>query len=137
MGLFGRSLEELQYKVDYEGFTPVKPDKIDVWMMGNLLYTVLTDLQVWDNELRGDEDFKLKQAKRLVAGERPPIPKRILGSNDPAHVAMMNALDMTWKYNWMERPSARSIADYLIRELRTITGEEAPDLRINFLNEVF
>jgi len=137
MGLFGRSLEELQYKVDYEGFTPVEPDKIDVWMMGNLLYTVLTDLQVWDNELRGDEDFKLKQAKRLVAGERPPIPEHILGSNDPAHVAMMNALDMTWKYNWMERPSARSIADYLIRELRTITGEEAPDLRINFLNEVF
>eukprot|EP00984_Skeletonema_dohrnii_P014454 scaffold6077_cov80-Skeletonema_dohrnii-CCMP3373.AAC.1 len=137
MGLFGRSLEEMQYKVDYEGFTPVKPDKIDVWMMGNLLYRVLTDLQVWNNKKRRNEKVKLKQAKRLVAGERPPIPEHILESNDSAHIAMMNALDMTWKYNWMERPSARSIADYLIRELRTITGEEAPDLRINFLNEVF
>ena len=87
MGLFGRSLEELQYKIKYEGFTPVKPDKIDVWMMGHLLYTILTDLQVWDKELRSHEDAKLRQAKRVVAGKRPQIPKHIRESNDPAHVA--------------------------------------------------
>ena len=132
MGLFGRSLEELQYKTDYEGFTPSTPDKIDVWIMGNLLYTILTDLQVWNKKLRGDEDVKLKQAKRIVAGKWPPIPKRIEKSNDPAHIAMMNALDMTWKYNWKERPSARAIANYLIGELRKITGEETPDIRISF-----
>ena len=135
MGLFGRSLEELQYKTGYEGFTPSTPDKIDVWIMGNLLYTILTDLQVWDKELREDEDVKLEQAERIVAGKRPPIPERIESSNDPAHAAMMNALDMTWKYNWKERPSARAISNYLFGELVKITGEEAPDIRINFLNE--
>ena len=81
------SLEELQYKVGYEGFTPVEPDKIDVWMMGNLLYTILTDLQVWNK--KGYED----QVKRIVAGKRPQIPKRIEKSNDPAHMAMMDALE--------------------------------------------
>eukprot|EP00986_Skeletonema_menzelii_P015400 scaffold11706_cov177-Skeletonema_menzelii.AAC.1 len=134
MGLFGRSLEELQYKIDHEGFTPVKPDKIDVWMMGNLLFAILTDLQVWDKESRSDEDVKIEQAERLVAGNRPQIPIHIRDSNEPAHLAMKNALDMTWNYNWKERPSARSIADYMTIELMKITGEEAPDLRIKFLN---
>lgn len=135
MGLFGRSLEELQYKIDHEGFTPVKPDKIDVWMMGNLLFAILTDLQVWDKESRSDEDVKIEQAERLVAGNRPQIPIHIRDSNEPAHLAMKNALDMTWNYNWKERPSARSIADYMTIELMKITGEEAPDLRIKFLND--
>ena len=135
MGLFGRSLEELQYKTGYEGFTPSKPDKIDVWIMGNLLYTILTDLQVWNKKTRGDEDIKLKHAKRIVAGKRPQIPNRIKNSNDPAYAALLNALDMTWKYSWKERPSAGAIANYLIGELRTITGEETPDIRIDFLNE--
>jgi hypothetical protein len=103
--------------------------------MGNLLYTILTDLQVWNKKTRGDENIKLQQAKRIVAGKRPQIPKRIEKSNDPAHMAMMNALDMTWKYNWKERPSGRAIANYLVGELRTITGEETPDIRIDFLNE--
>jgi len=126
-----RSLEELQYRVGYEGFTPSTPDKNDVWIMGDLLYRLLTDTQVW----KGDEDVKMKLVKRIVAGKRPQIPKEIEKSNDPAHVAMLNALDMTWTYNWKERPSARAIADYLIGELRNITGEESPDIRINFLND--
>ena len=137
MGLFGRSLEELQRKVGYEGFSPVTPDKIDVWMMGNLLYTILTDLQVWNKRIKRYDDVKLAAAKRLVAGERPWIPRHIQNSNDPAHVAMKNALDMTWKYDSKERPSARSIANYLIGELQEITGEETPDFRINFLNAGF
>jgi len=98
------------------------------------LYTILTDLQVWNKELRSDEDFELKQAKSVVAGKRPRIPNEIDKSNDPAHVAMLHALNMTWTYNWKERPSARAIANYLIGELRNITGEESPDIRINFLN---
>ncbi len=135
MGLFGRSLEELQYKIGYEEFTPSTPDNSDVWIMGNLLYTILTDLQVWNKKLRSHEGVKLRQAKRIVAGKRPRIPTRIRESNDPAYVAMLNAIDMTWTYNWKDRPSARAVANYLMGELRNITGEEDPDIRINFLND--
>ncbi len=86
-------------------------------------------------ELRSHEDAKLRQAKRIVAGKRPQIPKHIRESNGPAHVdvAMLHALNMTWKYDWTERPSARAIANYLVGELRNITGEENPDIRISFL----
>ena len=132
MGLFGRSLEELQYKVDKKRSMPVKPDKIDVWMMGNLLYTILTDLQVWDKELRSDADVKLATAKRLVNGETPRFPHLVQESNDPAHLAMKNALNMAWSRNSEQRSSARSIANYMIGELRRITGEVTPDLRVNF-----
>ncbi len=100
--------------------------------MGNLMYTILTDLQLWNKRLRSNEGVKRKKAKRIMAGKRPQIPKEIEKSNDPAHVAMLNALDMTWKYDWKERPSAREIANYLIGELRIITGEESPDIRIKF-----
>ncbi|KAL7438654.1 hypothetical protein ACHAXM_007367 [Skeletonema potamos] len=137
MKLFGRSLEELQTELGYEGFTQVKPDKIDVWIMGNLLYTILTDLQVWDKELRSFKNVTLATAKRLVAGELPRIPQPIQNSSDPAHVAMKTALDMTWRYDSKERPSARSIANYLIGELRTITGEKTPDFRINYPEKGF
>ena len=67
---------------------------------------------------KGYED----QVKRIVAGKRPRIPIHIL-QYDPAG------------HDWKERPSARAIANYLIGELRTITGEETPDFRISFLNE--
>lgn len=126
-----RSLEELQYKVGYEGYTPSTPDNSDVWIMGDLLYRMLTDAPVW----KGDGNAKLRQAKRVVAGIRPWIPKHIRESNNPAYVAMLHALNMTWKYDWKERPSARAVANYLMGELRKITGEEDPDIRINFLNE--
>lgn len=43
---------------------------------------------------------------------------------------MKKALDMAWVQNWRERPSAREISDYLLGELRKITGEEEPDLRV-------
>jgi hypothetical protein len=37
---------------------------------------------------------------------------------------------MCWTQNWKERPSARSVSDYLISRLREITGDENPDLRV-------
>ncbi len=76
MGLFGRSLEELQYKVGYKGFTPSTPDNIDIWIMGNLMYTILTDLQVWNKRLRSNEGVKRKKAKRIVAGKGLGFPRK-------------------------------------------------------------
>ena len=125
-----QSLEELQYRLGYERYTPSTPDKNDVWNMGKLLYTILTDRNKFT--FSHDKGDKLEQFKRFVAGKRPWIPQRIEKSNDTALVAMMNALNMTWTYNWKERPSARAIANHLMRGLREITGEESPDIRIQF-----
>ena len=65
-----------------------------------------------------------------MAGRRSPYPEHIKNSKDPSHVAIKKALEMTWTQNPNERPSARIISDYLIGQLREITGEDDPDLRV-------
>ena len=121
-----RSLEEHQLEQGRK-FKAPKPDKIDVWMMGNIIHIIMTDLYIFEKP----KNLKYKVAgKRMINGERTEIPFHIRNSTDPSYMAMMKALDMTWTYNWAERPSARSITDYLMGELRKITGEDDPDLRV-------
>lgn len=122
----GRSLEEHIKNLGMP-FDPPVPDKIDVWMMGNIMYYILTDLYTFERP----ENLSNRQAgKLLVNGQRSPYPEYIEYSRDPSHIAMKKALDMAWVQNWRERPSAREISDYLLGELRKITGEEEPDLRV-------
>ena len=106
---------------------PPTPDKIDVWMMGNIIYYILTDLYTFEIP----ENLNNHQVGLLlVEGKRSPYPEYIRRSRDPSHIAMKRALDMCWMQNWRERPSARDIADYMLGELRKITGEDDPDLRV-------
>ena len=46
---------------------------------------------------------------------------------------MKKGLEMSWTYNWKDRPSAQMIADYLMDELQRITGDDNPDLRVEFV----
>ena len=122
-----RSFEELTGTISDKEIQ-VKPDKIDVWMMGNVIYLILTDLYVFEKpKFLGWEE----SAEELLAGRRSQIPEHIAKSKDPAHEAVKTALEMCWTQDWKKRPSARSISDYLMNQLRNITGEENPDVRVN------
>ena len=122
-----RSLEEHMKEVGHPDFRPLNPDKIDVWMMGNLIYYMLTDLYTFEEP----KNLSWKESGReLMAGRRSAYPKHIERSKDPAHVAIKKALDMCWTQDWRERPSARSISDYLIDRLKKITGDANPDFRV-------
>ena len=122
-----RSLEEHQQQQGYKYYTSVKPDNIDVWMMGNIMFIIMTDLYLFEKP----KNLNYRDAgRKMVAGERTEIPEHVRNSTDPSYVAMQGALDMCWTYKWAERPSARSVTDYLMGELRKITGEENPDLRV-------
>lgn len=122
-----RSLEEFQAKANYANFTPFRPDTMDVWMMGNLIYTVMTDLYPFEKPQNLN---RIETLNRVVNGERTEIPEHIRESDDPSYKAMIKALDMCWKYSWEKRPSAKFITDYLVGELRNITGHDNPDLRV-------
>jgi hypothetical protein len=97
-------------------------DKVDVWMMGNVLYYILT--KKWIMEGRA----KKEAVKLILEGKRSQIPSFIRKSNDPAHQAMIHALGMAWTQDPDERPPAREIAAYLEQELIAINGgkSEAP-----------
>jgi len=122
-----RSFEEFLGSVKDARFEPFSGDKTDIYMMGNLMYTILTDLYLFEKPelLTTDE-----ATKALLAGKRSPYPEDIEKSIDPAHVAVKTAIEMCWIEKWNKRPSARSIADYLMGQLRVITKEEHPDLRV-------
>lgn len=123
----GRSLEEHRSHAGDRSFIGVNPDKVDVWMMGNLIYYMLTDLYTFEKP----ENLSWRNSgKELLAGRRSPLPSHIAESQDPSHVAIRSALDMCWTQKWEERPSARFISDYLIGALRKITGEDDPDLKV-------
>ena len=120
-----RSLEEHEIRAGKEGDVP--GDVIDVWMMGNLIYYMLTDLYTFEKP----KNLSWKETSReLIAGRRSPLPKEIERSTDPSHVAVRRALGMCWTHDWKERPSARMISDYLMGQLREITGEQDPDVRV-------
>ena len=122
-----RSLEEYRYYAGDVSYTGVKPDKIDVWMMGNLIYYILTDLYTFEKPT----NLSWKAAGReLLAGRRSSLPAYIVNSDDPSYAAITKALDMCWTQGWEKRPSARHISEYLLLKLRIITGEEEPDLRV-------
>ncbi|KAL9181740.1 hypothetical protein ACHAXT_012083 [Thalassiosira profunda] len=122
-----RSLEEhMTHYGDKRAFVPVKPDKIDVWMMGNLIFYMTTDQYTFEKP-----NLTSKQAGReLLAGRRSPLPEHVAKSNDPSYVALRKALDMCWVQDHRKRPTARSISDYLIGVLKEITGEENPDVTV-------
>lgn len=128
MGMWkGRSLEDHQRKTPGFDLQPFMPDKTDVWMMGNVIYIILTDLYTFEKPQRLSVE---ETSAALVAGKRSPIPDNIASSDDPSYVAIRMALDMCWKQEWRERSSARAVSDYLIGELKRITGEEDPGLRV-------
>ena len=127
MGMWkGRSLEEHQIKQQLPGIQPFRPEKIDVWMMGNVMFIVLTNLYTfeWPRVLSTSE-----AGNELIQGRRSPYPENVANSTDPSYVAIKKALDMCWVQDWRERPSARTVSEFLER-LREITGEENPDLRV-------
>ena len=122
-----RALEEFQAAAHYSDFTPFRPDTVDVWMMGNQIYTVMTDLWPYEKPV----NLNRKQTmKKVINGERTQLPRHIRNSHDPSYRAMIKALDMCWTYRWDKRPSARVISDHLMGKLREITGDENPDLRV-------
>ena len=122
-----RALDEFLAKTKHKSFRPFRPDTIDVWMMGNQIYTVMTDLYPYEKPLNLNRTQTLK---KVINGERTELPEHIRNSHDPSYRAMIQALDMCWTYRWDKRPSARYITDYLMEALRKITGEEQPDLRV-------
>lgn len=68
--------------------------------------------------------------KELISGRRPQFPEHIEKSNDPSIMAVKKALSMCWTQDWKQRPSARSISEYLYSQLQQITGEKDPDVRV-------
>eukprot|EP00568_Trieres_chinensis_P003843 CAMPEP_0183316814 /NCGR_PEP_ID=MMETSP0160_2-20130417/56110_1 /TAXON_ID=2839 ORGANISM="Odontella Sinensis, Strain Grunow 1884" /NCGR_SAMPLE_ID=MMETSP0160_2 /ASSEMBLY_ACC=CAM_ASM_000250 /LENGTH=109 /DNA_ID=CAMNT_0025482703 /DNA_START=1 /DNA_END=330 /DNA_ORIENTATION=+ len=81
------------------------------------MYYILTDKWVFEGHKPEDA------IKRMLDGERSPFPTRVSNSSDPAEKVLMEGINMCWTYETEKRPSAGAIADYLLKNIKTIDGQ--------------
>ena len=110
--LKGRSPEEYRYDNLNE--------KIDVYSMGNIFYSLLMDIKVFDKVPAK------KVQKNVLGGLRPPLNDAIKQSSNPVDIALVHAMDMCFKQDPKERASAKYVSDYLQTELQNLGIEDSP-----------
>ena len=82
--------------------------------MGNIFYTILTDLDPWE-----DTSSKAAQ-KAVVRGDRPALPQAVKASDDFVDVALRKMMYECWEHKPKDRPRARHVADQLLQQLREL-----------------
>lgn len=105
-----RSPEEYAYERQSE--------KVDIYSLGNVLYSVLTGLRPW-------EGIKDKSAqKKIQAGERPEIPSSYRDSTNPFEQALLKLIALSWIHEPTKRASARELQKFIISELERLGVEK-------------
>lgn len=89
-------------------------EKVDVYSMGNVFYTLLTEIWPFDKDKEDVAQHK------VMAGDRPEIPEHIYESKDPSAVVLRRAISMCWAQKPNVRANARTIEQFLTDELEKI-----------------
>jgi len=82
-------------------------EKIDIYALGNVLYTIATGSYPFQN--LGTSELTKQMVMR---GIRPSL-KNLLETGDPLMEALVQAMRMCWKENPRERPSAAKLREIL------------------------
>jgi len=92
-----RSPEEYNYFGESE--------KIDVYSMGNVFYSLMTELWPF-------QELTENQAQdKVIAGDRPPIAME--NTTDPYAMAMIHVIKMCWMHHPSQRPSVKDVIAYI------------------------
>ncbi|KAL7534982.1 hypothetical protein ACHAXR_006189 [Thalassiosira sp. AJA248-18] len=105
-----RSPEEYAYTVETE--------KIDIYSMGNIFYTMLTDLDPWE------ETNEKKAQDAVKKGIRPEVPPSIKSSTDVVDMALRKMMYKCWQHKPGDRPRARIVADYFSKKLSELDSDK-------------
>jgi len=94
----------------------IRRDKVDVWLMGNILYSILT--KKWWFE--GMTTSKAREA--IHSGNHSEIPPELLNNTNPAVQTLIKAINMAWTFNPNDRPCAQKIATMMKEALEKLDG---------------
>mmetsp|Transcript_1143 Transcript_1143/g.2697 ORF Transcript_1143/g.2697 Transcript_1143/m.2697 type:complete len:561 (+) Transcript_1143:16-1698(+) len=97
------------------GSPPIETEKIDVYSLGNVMYGLLTGLYPFD-DMSDDEGVQ----KKIIGGERPPVPEDVFNSQEPFTLALTKAMEMCWRHNPRKRASAREVQHFLEEQLDSL-----------------
>jgi len=99
---------------EYSGKFRVLNEKVDVYSMGNIFYTLLMDKIAFDR-------VATKKARDAVLhGLRPIMDLQVKNSKNQVDIILLHAMDMCYTQAPEERASARDVANYLATELQKI-----------------
>jgi len=87
-------------------------EKIDVYTVGNVIYSILTGLLV-------NRDFSISQAhRRITHGKTEEIDANYFISRSPAEMALVKVIHWCWTFDANERPSIFQIVEFMEDEVR-------------------
>ena len=92
-------------------------EKIDIYSMGNIFYSLLTEY--WPFEGMDEKEAQ----RKIMGGARPPIDDDIRSSGDPIDNAFIEAIGMCWRQNPDERATAKEVKEYLISQIKSIGND--------------
>jgi serine/threonine protein kinase len=101
-----RSPEEYAYEGESE--------KVDVYSLGNLFFTILQGEWPFENEASDDARAK------VMNGTRPAIYDDLWHSTDPVNVALKEAMILCHTHDPTERPTARYIENFFRHKMNEI-----------------
>ncbi len=103
-----------QFRAPEEYKMEEQTEKIDVYSLGNAIFSILTGLYPFN-------DMEMKDAqKRVVDGETPSIPLEYVKSNHPIDKALVQAIQMCWVYDWRDRAKASEVRNLLINVWKSV-----------------
>eukprot|EP00814_Leptocylindrus_danicus_P003558 CAMPEP_0116027462 /NCGR_PEP_ID=MMETSP0321-20121206/14663_1 /TAXON_ID=163516 /ORGANISM="Leptocylindrus danicus var. danicus, Strain B650" /LENGTH=507 /DNA_ID=CAMNT_0003500861 /DNA_START=231 /DNA_END=1754 /DNA_ORIENTATION=+ len=106
----------------------VQTEKVDVYSMGNIYYTLLTRMWPFDYEQYDEE----KAQSAVKKGKRPHVPSVIMDranvTVDPALFVVVQAMRACYEQDVVNRPSAVDVRDYLKGQLDVILQGRGMDV---------
>lgn len=116
------AIDKVRAPEELDGGMITPLDKVDVFLMGNVMYYIMT--QKWIFEGVTTEETR----KRLIDGNRSDfgyIPTH------PAEKAVEKAIRWSWTHTPKERPTAREVSSFLKGALKEVDGQEYDIVRVS------
>ena len=118
-----RSPEEMQKHIEDGSDDITLTEKVDVYSIGNILWSLLTNTSPWVKDDEAIDEIR----QRVARGEMTNLPSKIANSTDPTTVAIKNAMFKCLRFNPEERASAGEVAHDLkmaLKEVKKLETEE-------------
>eukprot|EP00586_Coscinodiscus_wailesii_P011334 CAMPEP_0172500398 /NCGR_PEP_ID=MMETSP1066-20121228/137641_1 /TAXON_ID=671091 /ORGANISM="Coscinodiscus wailesii, Strain CCMP2513" /LENGTH=396 /DNA_ID=CAMNT_0013274601 /DNA_START=185 /DNA_END=1375 /DNA_ORIENTATION=+ len=94
-------------------------EKIDVYALGNIMFYIIAQMKPYKN-LKTTQEENYEMVRKAVI---PPLPGKWSNSSDPAIVVLKKAMKRCYRLNPEERPSARDIANRLIKAYKKLNKD--------------
>lgn len=106
-----------QYRSPEECLAKPLTEKVDVYSLGHVFYTILTGYTPYTYPTQiGDPAFKTL----IKNGSTPLIPSKIRHSKDTSDIALLRAMKKCYTYDPAKRPRARDIVSFLERAWKSL-----------------